>query len=103
MDVCKSYLDQLIGYIGGKGKANLGVLQLPLFNLLVPEYKNCISFSSIQGIRGLNANVSKNLPERTVILLMYILKFYGEIKAESMICTLHDVCFIFMMHECSHG
>lgn len=51
------------------GRENFGVQQLPLFNLLEPEYGNCICFSGIQGGRGLNTNVSKNLPERVITLL----------------------------------
>lgn len=43
-----------------KWGANIGVLQLPLFNLLGPEYKNCGSFSGIQGRRGLNTTYPKN-------------------------------------------
>lgn len=58
MDVCMSPLDQVIRYIGEKGEGeNLGVQELPLFNLLGPEYKNCGSFSGIQGKRGLNTYV----------------------------------------------
>lgn len=45
-----------------KGRANFKVRQLPLFNQLKPEWSNCESFLGIQGMSGLNIEVSENFP-----------------------------------------
>lgn len=51
-----------IGRQDEKGRENFGVRQFPLFNQIRPEWSTCESFSDVQGMSGLNIEVSEHLP-----------------------------------------